>query len=126
MLTEVRVCGRKLFYPHMWRVLINGKKWWYLEKPEMFVDEHGYVTPKKGLPIPVHLGFLLAWENNKLMLHERYSHRRSYAWKLLIGTLQREGRNIVVFSRGRRMGLVTLVDESDIPPKKIPILPVLE
>ena len=113
MLTEVRICGRKLFHRDMWKVLIDGKKWLYLSRPEMFVDPNGLVAGKKDMPIPVRLGFLLAWENNKLILPERYFHRHSYAWKLLIDTLQREGHDIVVFSRGHRMGVVGYVDDTD-------------
>lgn len=109
MKTEVRICGRKLFYRHMWRVEIDGKKWLYLEKTEMFVDEHGYVTPRKDMPLPVQIGFTMAWKNN-CSLSEKYSARRSYGWKLLISNLQEEGRHIVVFSRGRHMGIIEVGD----------------
>lgn len=113
MKTEVRICGRKLFYPHMWRVLIDGQKWWYLEKTEMFVDEHACVTPKKGMPLDVQLGFDLVWNNNDCVLYEKYSARRSHGWKLMLDNLQKGGRHIMVVSRGRRMGVIELVDESN-------------
>ena len=107
---EVRICGRKLFYRHMWRVEIDGKKWLYLEKTEIFVDEHGYVTPRKDMPLPVQIGFTIALENN-WALYEKYSRRRSYGWQLLIRHLQEEGRCIVVCSRGRRMGIIEVGDK---------------
>lgn len=110
MITQVRIRGRKLFYRHMWRVEIDGKKWLYLDGTEMFVDEHGYVTPRKDMPLPVQLGFIMAWENT-WVLYEKYSRRRSYGWQVLIDNLQQKGRHIVVMSRGHRMGLVELVDE---------------
>lgn len=109
MIDEVRICGHKLFYRHMWRVLINGKKWWYLEKTEIFVDEHGYATPRKDMPLAVQIGFIMAWEND-WVLYEKYSRRSSYGWQLLICNLQEEGRHIVVCSRGRRMGIIEVVD----------------
>lgn len=123
MLTEVRICGRKLFHPHMWRVKIDGKKWWYLEGPEMFVDEHGYVAGLKDMPMPVQLGFKDAWENN-CFFSEKYSARHSYGWKLMLDKLQKEGYEVVVFSRGRRMG-VTRMPRTKNPLTDIPIAPVL-
>ena len=76
MLTEVRICGRKLFHRDMWKVLIDGKKWLYLSRPEMFVDPNGLVAGKKDMPIPVRLGFLLAWENNTGMGEQQVDSSR--------------------------------------------------
>lgn len=130
MLTEVRICGRKLFHHDVWRVLINGHKWLYDANNDCFMEKYGMgdygkAVAKKDMPIDVHLGFSLAWDGNKLFLYMRYSQRHSYGWKLLIGNLQAEGRNIVIVSRGRRMGVLRFVDDTNNPLKKIPTLPVL-
>ena len=130
MLTEVRIRGRKLFHHDVWRVLINGRKCLYDANNDCFMEvygmgDYGKTVAKKDMPLNVHFGFSLAWDANRLLLYMRYSQRRSYGWKLLIGTLQAEGRDIIVFSRRRRMGALQLVDDADNPLKKIPTLPVV-
>lgn len=125
MIDEVRICGRKLFHPHMWRILINGKKWLYDHTHDCFIEKvDGQVVAKKDMPLPVQLGFRFTWERNKSVLYSRYSRRHSYGWKLLIGNLQSEGDDVVVCSRGRRMGYIQ-ADPPKNPLTDIPIAPVL-
>lgn len=140
METEVRICGRKLFHHDVWRVLIDGCKWLYDENNDCFIrcydrymgykhlwviceDDFWDVYPpvdgpamvsKKDMPIPVQVGFYWAWEDNKLILHEKYSHRHSYAWQIFIGNLRMENRDLIVVSRGRRMGVIQLVKEGNL------------
>ena len=126
MLTEVRICGRKLFHHDVWRVRINGHKWLYDKNNDCFMEKHGMgdygkAVAEKDMPIDVRLGFALAWDKSNYLLYRKYSDRRSRGWKLMLDNLYKMGRTIVVASHGRRMGMMELVLSGE-PLKDVPVL----
>ena len=137
METEVRICGHKRFHHGVWRVLIDRHKWLYDENDDCFIrcydrfngykhlwviqdseyeskEDRAQQVSLKDMPIPVQVGFKMAWGNSKCFLNERYSHRHSYAWQIFIGNLRRRNRDFVVVSRGRRMGVIQLVTDGNL------------